>query len=168
MRMLMLEYPEITSSTILAAVQSGRSCQATKMRKYYSKLVGGLSCSNMEQLKLSMLVYVLEQVYKLDMTCFNNTPADSDYSYLRHFINYLTVECADCITVFSGFNSSASTADIIAGGGGITGTDPGEEQEVINETEGDGINEQLNYILLEDGTYITLENETGYHLMENN
>lgn len=163
---LLMEFPEITPTYILNAVQTGRVCQATKMSRYYNKLVGGVSCSNVEQIKISLLVYILEQVYKLDMTCFNDLPADSTHSYIRLFINHLTVECADCGINFSGFNSSASEAAVIAGGN--AGTDPGEEQEIINEVEGDGINDQLNYILLEDGTYILLENDNGAHLMENN
>lgn len=162
-----MEFPEITSDYIYSAVQTGRVCQASKVQRYYNKLVGGVSCSNIEQLKVTLLVYILEQVYKLDMTCFNDLPADSKYSYIRLFINYLSVECADCGITFSGFNSSASESTVI-GGGGVTGTDPGEEEEIINEVEGDGVNDELNYILLEDGTYILLENDNGAHLMENN
>lgn len=152
----MLEYPEITPEYILDAVETGRSCQATKMFKYYNKLVGGLFCSNAEQIKVSLLVYILEQIYKLDMTCFDVVPTDSKYSYVRNFINYLNVECADCGYRFTGLNSSASATDI---GLAITDTAADVPEVVVDE---------LNYILLEDATYITLEDESGSHLMENN
>lgn len=148
----MLEYPEITSNYILGAVQTARSCQATKVRKYYNKLVGGVVCSNAEQIKMSLLVYILEQVYKLDMTCFDTIPADSDISYIRSFINYMNVECADCGFTFSGQNSSASAADI-----GLPINDVEEETPTAAG---------VNYILLEDSTQITLEDNSGSLLME--
>jgi hypothetical protein len=152
----MLEYPEITSAYLFDAVETGRACQALKMRKYYAKLVGGVTCSNNEQLKVALLVFVVEQAYKLDLTCFDSIPVDSELSYLRNFINYLEVECADCGFRFSGFNSSASTETI-----GLPIIDTAED--VIEEAA-----DELNYILLEDATYITLEDESGSHLMENN
>lgn len=152
MWLLMLEYPEITPSYILGAVQTARSCQTAKMLKYYNKLVGGVTCSNAEQLKMALLVYILEQVYKLDMTCFDTIPTDSDISYLRSFINYMNVECADCGFTFTGQNSSASAADI-----GLP----------INDIEPEvPVDDGLNYILLEDATEITIEDASGSLLME--
>lgn len=143
----MLEFPEITDSVLLGYIQSGRACHATKMNRYYKKLVGGLTCSNIDQIKLTLLMYVLQETYKLDMTCFNTKPNGSDRTYLELFINFLRMECADCSNAFA-----AAVA----------------EDTTVNETEGDGVNDELNYILLEDTTYITLEDETGSHLMENN
>lgn len=159
----MLEYPEITPNYLLNVVETGRSCQATKMGKYYSKVVGGVISSNIEQLKIALLVYILEQTHKLDLTCFDYIPEGSDISYLRNFINYLNVECADCGFTFTGYNSSASSTTI-----GLPLTDTAEEATPVNDVEGDGINDALNYILLEDATYITLEDSSGSHLMENN
>lgn len=152
----MLEYPEITSAYLFDVIETGRSCQSEKMVKYYKKLVGGVTCSNNEQLKVALLVFVLEQTYNLDLTCFNRIPTDSKLSYLQSFINYLYVECADCGFVFSGYNSSASTETI-----GLPIIDTPED---VTEEASD----ELNYILLEDATYITLEDESGSHLMENN
>jgi len=147
MWLLMLEFPEITDDVLLGYVQSGRACHATKMNRYYKKLVGGLSCSNIDQIKLTLLMHILQETYKLDLTCFNSKPSDSDRSYLEIFINFLRVECADCGNAFTA---------VVA------------EETTENETEGDGVNDELNYILLENGTYITLEDESGSHLMENN
>jgi hypothetical protein len=152
MWLLMLEYPEITSDYILSAVQTARSCQTVKMTKYYNKLVGGVTCSNAEQLKMALLTYILEQVYKLDMTCFDTIPTDSTLSYIRSFINYMSVECADCGFSFSGQNSSASADDI-----GLP----------INDIEPEvPADDGLNYILLEDSTEITIEDASGSLLME--
>lgn len=91
-------------------------------------------------------MHVLESTYKLDMTCFSSIPNDSDRTYLELFVNFLTVECADC--------NNAYSAPVV--------------EAPVNETEGDGVNDELNYILLEDTTYINLENGNGAHLMENN
>jgi hypothetical protein len=144
----MLEYPIIDSEYILEVVGRARLCQAAKMSKYYKKLVGGLTCSNIEQLKVTLLTYVLEKVYALDMTCLNEIPLDQERTYAELFTNYLLVECSDCTGLFAGPLDSTI--------------------ETEGDIEGDGVNDLLNYILLEDGTYITLEDESGSHLMENN
>lgn len=132
----MLEYPTITSQYLLAVVNQGRVCQATKVKKYYHKMVGGVDCSDLEQLKLTLLVYVLEQIYKLDMTCFEESPADTTLSYTQIFVNHILVECRDCGYAFIPE--------------GVT-----EEEE-----------ETLSYILLENSTNITLEDNSGSLLME--
>jgi len=166
MWLLMLEYPKIDSEYILEVVGRARLCQAAKMYKYYRKLVGGLTCSNIEQIKVTLLTYVLEQTYKLDLTCLNSIPSDQERTYAELFTNYLIVECSDCSGIFSGPLSSISETELI--NTGTPGGDENEGETTETNVEGDGVNDLLNYILLEDGTYITLENESGSHLMENN
>lgn len=100
MWLLMLIYPEITEEYIFDAIYRGRGCYATKMLRYYRKLVGGLSCSNKEQIKLRLLMYLLEETYNTGITCFNNVPMDTDRKYIELFINHLNVECADCGNAF--------------------------------------------------------------------
>lgn len=82
------------------------------------------------------MVYVLEQIYKLDMTCFEESPADTTLSYTQIFVNHILVECRDCGYAFIPE--------------GVT-----EEEE-----------ETLSYILLENSTNITLEDNSGSLLME--
>lgn len=154
----MLEYPTITSASLLAAINKGRECQASKAKSYYHKMVGGSSCSNFEQRKITLLVYVLEQIYKLDMTCFDESPADEEtLSYTQIFINHINVECKDCGFAFTPtYLSSVSTQALIDSG--ISGNDV----DLPTPDEGDGVNN----ILLENGTYIDLEDESGNLLME--
>jgi hypothetical protein len=143
-----LDYPTIDSAYILAAIQQGRACMASNMLSYYNKLVGGVACSSNEQLKLSILLYVLEDIYKTDSTCV----VEAD---LRIFINYIHTNCVDC-----GFalptTTSAPSSNFSSGG-----------STTLDAAEGDGTDDVLNYILLEDGTYITFEDGTGSHLLEN-
>lgn len=163
----MLEYPTIDSEYILEVIGRARLCQAAKTYKYYRKLIGGLSCSNLEQIKVTLLTYVLEETYNLDLTCVNSIPIDQERTYVELFTNYLIVECSDCSGTFSGPLSSISETTLI--NSGVNGGDEGEGTEQPDtDVEGDGVNDLLNYILLEDGTYIKLENGSGSHLMENN
>ena len=143
-----LNYPTIDSAYILAAIQQGRACMASNMLSYYNKLVGGTECSSNEQLKLSILLYVLEDIYKTDSTCV----VDAD---LRIFINYIHANCADCGFVLP-TTTSAPSSDFSAG-----------SPTTLSATEGDGSSDVLSYILLEaDGTYILLDDGTGSHLTE--
>jgi len=149
-----LDYPTIDSAYILTKIKDGRACVASGMLSYYNKLVGGLTCSNVEQSKMSLLLFVLEDVYRTDSTCVS----DAD---LRIFINYIDTNCIECGFV-GPTTTSAPSIDFSSGGKTSASTD-----YTGNEIEGDGINDALSYILLEaDGTYILLEDGTGSHLTE--
>lgn len=152
----MLEYPTITPSYLLAAITQGKICLATKTRPYYQKLIGGLACSNAEQLKLTLLIHVLDSVYKLDMTCFDESPVDNTLTYNQIFINHLAIECKDCGFAFnSEFLSTVSEQTL--SDSGITGTD------YIPPDAPEG---SLNYILLESGDPIQEEDSSDYFLVE--
>lgn len=153
----MLEYPTITSQYLLAVVNQGRVCQATKVKKYYHKMVGGVDCSDLEQLKLTLLVYVLEQIYKLDMTCFDESPADTTLSYAQIFINHILVECKDCGYAFIPEYLSSTPGEVMIAAG-VPWND-------VPPAEGAGTD--LTNLLLENGTTITLENNSGSLLLEN-
>lgn len=138
MWLLMLTYPEITEEYIFDAIYRGRTCYTTKMLKYYRKLVGGLTCSNNEQIKLRLLMYVLTETYETGITCFNSVPMDTERMYIELFINYLNVECADCGNAF------------------------------FPEATDEAATELNYILLEADGEELLLENGRGSHLMENN
>ena len=134
----MLTYPEITEEYIFEAIYKGRTCYTTKMLKYYRKLVGGLTCSNNEQIKLRLLMYVLTETYETGITCFNNVPMDTQRMYIELFINYLNVECADCGNAFLPVTATETTVEL---------------NYVLLEA---------------DEEELLLENGRGSHLLENN
>lgn len=96
-------------------------CLATKGTAYYKKIVGGMRCSNLDLLKLEMIIHLLSRkdfpyngkTEELGNDCVYNyldfpgqspiyanigTDPLNTNTYLQTFVDYASRFCKDCIT----------------------------------------------------------------------
>ena len=91
-------------------VNSIELCYATKGTSYYNKISGGVQCSNLELLKLDLIVYLLNRYDKdssLDCIYSGQTMAGIVYprvvdptdttTHLQVYTNFVNRLCRDCI-----------------------------------------------------------------------
>lgn len=136
----------INNQTFDSIVDDLKACLATKGTLYYNKIVGGVKCSNMELVKLELVIYLLERrdnASSLDCIfsgaampgiSYSETPVPTGtQTYIQTFVNHFSKFCKDCIT-------SNPTATPI----------PGESGDFL-------LLEDLTPILLENSQKINLE-----------
>jgi hypothetical protein len=85
----------IDNTTINLKIDTLYKCLDVKGTEYLNKLKGGIDCSNLELIKLSL---ILELLLKRDCTdvipCIYEPTTET---YLSTFVNYITKECYSCI-----------------------------------------------------------------------
>ena len=102
-------------------VEDLQLCLATKGTAYYKKIVGGMRCSNLDLLKLEMIIHLLSRedfptgrgTTELGNDCVYNyldfpgqspiyinqgTDPLNTNTYLQTFVDYASRFCKDCIT----------------------------------------------------------------------
>jgi len=100
----------INGITVASWDDTTKTCLATKGTTYYNKIVGAVKCSNIELIKLELIMYLLAQKDETDaLDCVYNglhfpgavfpsnaDPANSN-TYLKTFYDYVSRFCATCI-----------------------------------------------------------------------
>lgn len=103
------------NQVIVDKLQALRSCIAKRHHALRIKIVGGIDCDPIENIKLSLIAYLLTNYQKngeddKDKDCLQATAsAKAGRKIINTFIDYITRECRDCLI--------AGTA-ITAGNGG--------------------------------------------------
>jgi hypothetical protein len=59
----------------------------------YTKIVGGLKCSTIEQQKMGLIINLMR---KIGLECLDASSSDVDKTYLRVFVDHATTHCRDC------------------------------------------------------------------------
>jgi len=129
----------IDNTTINLKIDSLYKCLDVKGTDYLNKLKGGISCSNLELIKLSLILELL-----LKRNCTDVLPCiyePTSETYLNTFINYISKECSSCITKLP-LNNTYSNFDE------IDVVPPAPEQRITDQSGGS--------ITLENGLDIIL------------
>lgn len=103
---------KINGQSLDSFIDSIELCYATKGTSYYNKISGGVRCSNLELLKLDLIVYLLNRYEKAggSLDCiysgqtmtgiiYSNpitTPADTT-THLQVYVDHVSRFCKDCI-----------------------------------------------------------------------
>jgi len=59
----------------------------------YTKIVGGLKCSTIEQQKMFLIINLMR---KIGLECLDASSSDVDKTYLRVFVDHATSNCRNC------------------------------------------------------------------------
>lgn len=110
-----------------------KECIGQETIPIYTKIVGGLKCSTIEQQKLGLIINLMR---KIGLECLDASASDVDKTYLRVFVDYATTNCRDC--AFGVVPAVAPTP---------------ESKPTVSL-----LFESGNNILLENGYYLILEN----------
>lgn len=110
---------------IVAILNSLRTCIDKSHYTLYKKIIGGVKCDTTEQVKLSLIAYLLGQYQKNEEECINQ-PSDKDgWDIINRFVVYVKSECRDCIKTY---NTSS------AGDGGTQGILPPVEYNFATQS----------------------------------
>jgi hypothetical protein len=132
---MLIMIPEITNTQEYKDfLDTVKECIGRETIPIYTKIVGGLKCSTLEQQKMGLAINLMR---KIGLECLDSTGSDATKTYLRVFVDYSTSNCRECN--FSILPEPQMTTD--------TPTDP----EVTFRFESG------NYIKMENGNYLILE-----------
>ena len=82
-----------TNSEFRQYLDSVKLCLYTKHLGMYKKIHGGVQCSELENTKIELALYLLRNA---GLECLETTIPDGDLSYLERFKQYLDQYCLDC------------------------------------------------------------------------
>ena len=82
-----------TNSEFRQYLESIKLCLYTKHLGMYKKIHGGVQCSELENTKIELALYLLRNA---GLECLETTIPDGDLSYLERFKQYLDQYCLDC------------------------------------------------------------------------
>lgn len=102
----------------------------------YTKIVGGLKCSTIEQQKMSLAINLMR---KIGLECLDSTGVDPNMTYLQSFVAFSQKHCREC-TYMSTVAGQQEPAGVVTG---------------LPTTA--LLFESGNNILLENGDYLILE-----------
>jgi hypothetical protein len=102
----------------------------------YTKIVGGLKCSTIEQQKMSLAINLMR---KIGLECLDSTGVDPNMTYLQSFVAFSQKHCRECTYMST-----------VAGQQEPAGVVPGLPTTAL-------LFESGNNILLENGDYLILE-----------
>lgn len=83
-------------------IEALRTCIARRHHALYKKIKGGLECSTVENIKLTLIAYLLIDYQKNadseEKGCIQDTAsAREGWMIINTFIDYVSRECRDCI-----------------------------------------------------------------------
>lgn len=78
-----------------------RTCIDRRHYTLYKKIIGGIGCDTLENVKLSMIAYLLIGYQKDKETCLDNPSARPGWKIVNVFIDYITRECRDCLKEYT-------------------------------------------------------------------
>ena len=125
--------PEITNTQEYKDfLDTVKECIGRETIPIYTKIVGGLKCSTLEQQKMGLAINLMR---KIGLECLDSTGSDATKTYLRVFVDYSTSNCREC---------NFGTVPVV--------TPAPESKPTVALLFESGDN-----ILLEDGNYLILE-----------
>jgi len=82
-----------------------RTCISKRHHAFYSKMIGGIECDTGENVKLTLIAYLLQDYQvnaedKKDLDCLQVTnSARPGWKLINVFLDYVQRECRDCLTI---------------------------------------------------------------------
>lgn len=113
-----------------------KECIGQDTISIYTKIVGGLKCSTIEQQKMSLAINLMR---KIGLECLDSTGVDPNMTYLQSFVAFSQKHCREC-TYMSTVAGQPEAAGVVTG---------------LPTTA--LLFESGNNILLENGDYLILE-----------
>lgn len=113
-----------------------KECIGQETIPIYTKIVGGLKCSTLEQQKMSLAINLMR---KIGLECLDSTGIDPNMTYLQSFVAFSQKHCRECTYIST-----------VAGQQEPAGVLPGLPTTAL-------LFESGNNILLETGEYLILE-----------
>lgn len=101
------------NQVIVDKLEALRSCIAKRHYALRSKIVGGIACDPIENIKLSLIAYLLTDYQKngeddKDKDCLQVTAsAKTGWKIINTFIDYITRECRDCLVAGTAITSGS-------------------------------------------------------------
>ena len=114
-----------------------KECIGQDTISIYTKIVGGLKCSTIEQQKMGLIINLMR---KIGLECLDSTGVDPNMTYLQSFVAFSQKHCREC-TYMSTVAGQPEPAGVVTG---------------LPTTA--LLFESGNNILLENGYYLILEN----------
>lgn len=96
---------------LVEMISALRKCIDRRHHALYKKIYGGLECSTIENVKLTLIAYLLIQYQaKGETTEANNCLQSTDsaregWKIINTFLDYVSRECRDCITTVTAVGS---------------------------------------------------------------
>ena len=112
----------IASLNLANFLTTAQSCTAKELYKYHQKITGGIKCSDTEQIKLNLGVYLLEVYQSQGLTCLEDV-VDTEQRTLLHLLKTdITEFCRNCITPVAETTTSDSPKALPTGAAITTDT----------------------------------------------
>ena len=99
---------------IVTTLNALRTCIDRRHYGLYKKIIGGVKCDTTEQVKLSLIAYLLIEYQRNDETCLEQSSSKEGWKILNRFIAYVKAECRDCIQAYTSSTvGDAGTGNIL-------------------------------------------------------
>lgn len=82
---------------IVEILNALRTCIDRRHYTLYKKIIGGIGCDTIENVKLSMIAYLLIKYQKNKETCLDNPSSRTGWKIVNVFVDFVTRECRDCL-----------------------------------------------------------------------
>lgn len=115
MWMLMSVRTYYNNEELVEMISALRKCIDRRHHALYKKIYGGLECSTIENVKLTLIAYLLIQYQaKGETTEANNCLQSTDsaregWKIINTFLDYVSRECRDCITTVTAVGTAATS-----------------------------------------------------------
>ena len=110
---------------IVTTLNALRTCIDRRHYGLYKKIIGGVKCDTTEQVKLSLIAYLLIEYQRNDETCLEQSSSKKGWQILNRFIAYVKAECRDCIQTY---------ASSLVGNAGASGTPTPVEYNFVTQS----------------------------------
>ena len=82
---------------IVDVLNALRTCIDKRHYTLYKKIIGGIGCDTIENVKLSIIAYLLIKYQKDKETCLDNPSSRTGWKIVNVFVDFVTRECRDCL-----------------------------------------------------------------------
>lgn len=87
----------IESLNLTEFAETAKLCAAQELYKYLYKMRGGVKCSNDEQIKLVLGIYIIDVYLTQGLECLEDTVEDKDQTILHLLKTHITKTCRNCV-----------------------------------------------------------------------
>jgi hypothetical protein len=109
---MLIMIPEVTNTQEYKDfLDDIKECIGQDTIPIYTKIVGGLKCSTIEQQKMSLAINLMR---KIGLECLDSTGVDPNMTYLQSFVAFSQKHCREC-TYMSTVAGQQEPASVVPG-----------------------------------------------------